>query len=112
MKRAILVPSIALLVSLLALGPGQAQQIDRPKRGLILAKQICAQCHSVEKGSPRSPKPPAPRFESIANIPGMTARAIIVALHTSHPTMPNMMLERDEIDDIVAYILSLKRTNR
>jgi len=112
MKRPTLVLPVALLVSLLAVGPGQAQQTDRTRRGLILAKQICGQCHSVAKGSPMSPKPSAPRFENIANIPGMTATAISVSLHTSHPTMPNVMLERDEVDDIVAYILSLKRANR
>jgi hypothetical protein len=38
----------------------------------------------------------------------MTAIALSAALNTSHPTMPNIMLEAAERADIIAYILSLK----
>lgn len=38
----------------------------------------------------------------------MTDRALRVWLQTSHPTMPNFVLTRDERNDIAAYILSLK----
>jgi len=86
--------------------------MDQPKQGLILAQQICAQCHAVAAGSPSSPNAAAPRFEDIANIPGMTATAISATLHTSHRTMPNVMLDSDQISNIVAYLLSLKRATR
>ena len=32
----------------------------------------------------------APTFDDIANVPGMTSRALIVALRTSHRSMPNL----------------------
>ena len=90
----------------------RAQPMDQPRQGLVLAQQICAQCHAVEPGSLGSPNPAAPRFEDIANIPGMTAAAISATLHTSHRTMPNVMLDGDQTGAIIAYLLSLKRSTR
>lgn len=102
--------SIAIMVSLLASSQAQAQQIHQAKRGLFMAKLVCAQCHSVEKRSRRSPDPAAPRFEDIANSPKMTATAISVALQTTpHRTMPNVRLNRDDLRNLTTYILSLKR---
>jgi len=113
MTRAhLLASSIAFLAPLLASGQIRAQPVDQPKQGLILAQQICAQCHAVEAGSTHSPNATAPRFEDIANIPGMTAAAISATLHTSHRTMPNVMLDSDQTSVIVAYLLSLKRATR
>ena len=37
----------------------------------------------------------------------MTAIALKVALRTSHETMPNLILNETETNDVVAYILSL-----
>jgi mono/diheme cytochrome c family protein len=100
---------IIFMAWLLASGQVQAQQIDQAKRGLSLAKFACARCHSVEKGV-RSPAAAAPRFEDIANSPGMTRRAISAALQrTPHRTMPNVRLNPDDLNDLVTYILSLKR---
>ena len=42
----------------------------------------------------------------------MTGRALAVALQTSHETMPNFVLERHDRDNIVAYIMSLRRESR
>jgi mono/diheme cytochrome c family protein len=111
MERA-MVWSIAFMASLLAGSQAQAQQIDQARRGLSLAKFACAQCHSVQKRSRRSPDAAAPRFEDIANS-GMTAAAISVALQTTpHRRMPNVRLNRDDLNDLVTYILSLKRAER
>ena len=109
MRSAIIHLLIVLMV--LASSQVQAQRVDRAKRGLILARQICSQCHAVEKGA-RSPTVSAPPFEVIANTPGMTATAISAALQTSHRTMPNVMLDSDQLSKIVAYLLSLKQTDR
>ena len=45
----------------------------------------------------------------IATTQGTTALSLNVFLRSSHKTMPNLMMERREADDLVAYILSLKR---
>jgi mono/diheme cytochrome c family protein len=78
--------------------------------GLALARRVCSSCHVVERGQatlfPTGPE--GPTFHAIANTPGMTAIALRVALQTSHRTMPNLMFEAREMNDLSAYILSLK----
>ena len=106
-----LIWSIGVMTAWFASGHAWAQDIGHPERGLALARQACSECHAIEKAQARSPNAAAPRFESIANIPGMTAIALSVALQTSHRTMPNVILNADELSDIIAYILSLKRGN-
>jgi mono/diheme cytochrome c family protein len=88
--------------------PSAAQEVGSAGRGLALARQVCAQCHAVQKQQTESPNADAPGFQDIASIPGMTAMALSAALNTSHQTMPNLVLDPDERADIVAYILGLK----
>jgi mono/diheme cytochrome c family protein len=108
MKRAMWL--IALMVLLLG-GQAQAQQINQAaERGLYVAKNVCAECHAVERSSRRSPDPAAPRFEAIANSPGTTATTISDALQTRpHSKMPNFRMNSGQFNDVVSYILSLKR---
>lgn len=106
-----LIGSISVIVSSLAGSQAWAQDGGNPGAGLLLARQICSECHAIEKAQARSPNTAAPRFETIANIPGMTAMALSAALQTSHQTMPNVMLKANELSDITAYILSLQRAN-
>ena len=96
-------------ISLLPLASGRvdAQEPGQPARGLALAQQVCAACHAIDKRTEASPNPVAPRFEVIANVPGMTPMALTVALRTPHKTMPNLVLDDDEIRNVAAYILSL-----
>ena len=77
-------------------------------QGLALARQVCAQSHAIDKRQARSPNSAAPRFETIANAPGMTSIALNAALQTPHRLMPNLILDRDQRVNVIAYILSLK----
>lgn len=106
-----LIGGMSVIISSLAGSQAWAQEAGNPGRGFVLAQQICSECHAIEKAQDRSPNAAAPRFETIANIPGMTATALAVALRTSHQTMPNIMLNANELSDITAYILSLQRAN-
>ncbi len=76
--------------------------------GRKLAKAQCAQCHGVDQDLD-SANPAAPAFAKIANVPGMTATALTVALRTSHRSMPNLVVAPGDADKIIAYISSLKR---
>ena len=78
-------------------------------RGGVVAFSVCATCHAVARGGGASPNAMAPRFADVANWPGMNDRALRVWLQSSHPTMPNFILNRDDTDAIVEYILSLKK---
>jgi hypothetical protein len=41
----------------------------------------------------------------------MTAMALSAALQSPHRSMPNVMLDSNQLRSIVAYVLSLRRTN-
>jgi len=79
------------------------------RAGRQLADTQCAQCHGVDRKA-QSTNPAAPAFEDIANVPGMTATALTVVLRTSHQSMPNIIVQGRDPENIIAYILSLKRT--
>jgi mono/diheme cytochrome c family protein len=85
-----------------------AQESGDPAAGLSFARSICAECHAVERGERTSPNPLSPSFEEIAAVPGMTGTALAVVLSNPHREMPDLILERDELSDVVAYILTLK----
>lgn len=90
-------------------GVAAAQTSESVARGFFYSDRVCGECHAVAAGEKSSNDPAAPTFDIIANTPGMTATALNVWLHTSHPTMPHLIVEADRIVDIAAYIGTLKR---
>lgn len=94
--------ALILPVSAYAQEPGDA------KAGYAFARRNCAECHAIERGQTQSPNQDAPSFESASKTRGMTGRALVVWLETSHPTMPNFLISEKDRNDVVAYILSLK----
>lgn len=103
--------SIALaLLALIAAGraPVQAQSGDEAA-GLSLALRNCAICHVVA-GRQTGPVPVGvPTFAQIARMPSTTALSLSAFLQTPHPPMPDLVLTRREIADVVSYILSLRK---
>ena len=83
-----------------------AEQEGDPQAGFEYAHTYCATCHGISEE--KSPLPQAPRFRHVADTTGMTATALQVWMQTSHPTMPNIIVEPKDMRDIIAYILSLK----
>ena len=110
MKMAI-VSGTTLVTTIAALSGSAGAQTDSAsiQAGRQLADTQCAQCHGVDRKA-QSTNPSAPAFEDIANVPGMTATALTVALRTSHQSMPNIIVQGRDAENIIAYILSLKRT--
>jgi mono/diheme cytochrome c family protein len=98
---------LALTFVLLFAAPVAAQEAGEPQAGAAYAKQYCANCHAIADEH-TSPEHTAPRFKDVANTSGMTATALTIWLQTSHPTMPNIILEPNDMSNVVAYILSLK----
>jgi mono/diheme cytochrome c family protein len=107
MMKFVVAAAIAAMPALL-LDAG-AQEIGNAQRGRAYAAQLCAECHLTAPGPGPSPAKTAPPFTAVAKTKGMTAMALSVWLQTSHPTMPNIMLKSETADDIIAYILSLRR---
>ena len=107
MKYLMAATLVGTAVAFLA-GPGFSQELGDVKRGQTLAETVCAECHAVERGAPRSPNGYAPTFVTLATTPGMTPMALRVALRTSHTKMPNLVLKNQEVDDVIAYLATLK----
>ena len=89
----------------------QAQELGDARRGLAYVGRSCSECHAVLPSQSASPVVRAPTFESVANTPGMTATALVVWFRTPHPTMPNLIIQGQDKDDVIAYILGLREKN-
>jgi mono/diheme cytochrome c family protein len=96
--------AFAAATSFAATGASAASAV----RGKTLVQRECVSCHAVEPGQ-LSPNPKAPTFAAVANEPSATPYSLHVFLQTTHATMPNFVIQSDDIDDIVAYIVSLKQ---
>jgi mono/diheme cytochrome c family protein len=106
MKHLLLATLGAAFVLTSATAVVAAEQEGDPQAGFEYAHPYCATCHGISEE--KSPLPQAPRFRHVADTTGMTATALQVWMQTSHPTMPNIIVEPKDMRDIIAYILSLK----
>lgn len=105
--------AFSLLLSCLGSSFAAAQPVATDQQGSVAAGRAlveawCSECHAVGSGMPVGSRQ-GPDFVDVANRASTTALALNVFLRSSHETMPNVIVARGEADDIVAYILSLKR---
>ena len=86
-------------------GAAAAQDV---MRGEELAKRWCSTCHVIDAGKPRETAvDPAPPFPMIAL---RDPEIIKSRINRPHVQMPQFDLGRREIDDLVAYIRTLRPT--
>jgi mono/diheme cytochrome c family protein len=76
--------------------------------GRGLAMRWCSSCHQVTADQQRS-KAGAPPFTTIAQSPGFNGDRLARLMLSPHPNMAKLALSRTAVDDIAAYILSLKK---
>ena len=76
--------------------------------GHHLAKTLCSDCHQVDGNDPLLPTG-APPFADVAKLTSTTALSLRVFLKSNHENMPNYQLTPNQMDILVAFILSLKR---
>jgi mono/diheme cytochrome c family protein len=90
-------------------GRAHAQDVPGdPAMGRRTAETMCSDCHAVDpKAVSRGSN--APAFAAIAHEPSATVLSLNAFLRSNHRSMPNFILARADADNIVAYILSLKR---
>lgn len=103
MRRA----ALALALFLPNLAAAQVPTGD-PVAGAAIAERWCTSCHAVGPGPGRATDG-APTLQSIADRPSTTVTSLTVFLRTPHDRMPDLSLTRDETQDLIAYILSLRR---
>ena len=85
-----------------------SEALADPISGSEFAQRICAECHAVLPEERTSPDATAPSFMAIADNPFWTRTALIVWFQTPHPTMPNMLLDTEDLENVIAYIFSLR----
>ena len=75
-------------------------------KGAQLARQWCVHCHVVTTApAPGTVQQGPPAFTAI----GMTGDQIRTFLTRPHGAMPDLALTRSEIDDVIAYVETLRR---
>jgi mono/diheme cytochrome c family protein len=107
--------SLAIIIALAALffvrmhnAGGETLATDSASTGHRLAEAWCKQCHAIDSATAGAPAT-APDFAAVANQPSTTSLALKTFLQTSHKSMPNLEITPSEADDLVNYILSLRR---
>lgn len=77
--------------------------------GHRIAETWCSTCHIIGPEQQRGTSTGAPTFTEIAQMKSTTPMGLKVFLQTPHGRMPDLHLSRAEMNDLVAYIVSLRR---
>jgi mono/diheme cytochrome c family protein len=102
--------ALQAVVLLYALEP-QAHGQNRADvaRGREIAERACAGCHAIDGGQGSIIQgTQAPSFRSLSSHPLWTAESLQTFILTPKHPMPAMPLQLAEINDLVAYIQSLR----
>ena len=78
-------------------------------RGRAFAQAHCSGCHAVTRGRV-SPNPESPPFETVVDTPGLTGTTLAAWLRDSHnfPEIMNFSIDPGQVDDLAAYMLTLR----
>ncbi|MGF1621572.1 MAG: c-type cytochrome [Rhodomicrobiaceae bacterium] len=97
-----------IVAAFLAATAGNAQAADTAQ-GRDLAQKLCVNCHIIEHGGEQDQVTVGvPTFMAIANEGEQTKSKLRSFMRHPHPPMPSVELSEHQLDNIVAYILSLK----
>jgi mono/diheme cytochrome c family protein len=107
-KEAVMMRFITILGLTAVLSAAAYAQDGDVRAGRAYAEAVCARCHDIEDGL-LSPNPKSPPFGTIAHTPGITGAALNTILRTPHRDMPDLILPKQDLENVIAYILSLKR---
>ncbi len=78
--------------------------------GREIAEAECAECHIVGRDAlGGNLLLGAPTFLEVADDPAVTELSLRVFLQSPHFLMPNFVFSESETDDVISYILSLRR---
>jgi len=104
MKSGTVLMTAAFLIAIM----GNAQAAD-VAQGRDLAQKLCVNCHIIEHGGQQDQVTVGiPSFMAIANKTEQTNSKLRSFIRNPHPPMPSVELGEHELNNIVAYILSLK----
>jgi mono/diheme cytochrome c family protein len=107
---------LALSVAFASVAQAQTPVVDQIAAGRQFASRVCGACHVVTQQGGETPvlAPPAPSFAALVQRPSLseaTLREFLGSNHRGvgpHGAMPNPRLADYQIDEIVAFMMSLK----
>jgi len=98
-----------LAAVLLTIAPVAIAHAADQASGKALAQKLCVNCHIVAPdGAQGSVEPGIPSFMAIANKPDQDATKLRAFILNPHPPMPAVQLTTHELDNLVAYVLTLR----
>jgi mono/diheme cytochrome c family protein len=107
--RWIILPYLVAAAILAAQFPALAQPVDGDAAsGREIATKRCSSCHRVLPMT-LADKADPPSFQSLADLPSTTGISLNAFLHSNHKNMPDFIISSAESNDLIAYILSLKK---
>lgn len=97
-----------LLGTLIGIVPMAAGAQNVP-HGQSLAEHWCAKCHVVSAAATSGQSNGLPTFPGLAARTDITPDKLKAAMTAQHGRMPDFQLGARDQDDLVAYIMSLKK---
>lgn len=111
---------VFILASLSMFGAGACLGADSAGRvtnapdvahGRRIAQKLCSNCHLVTSEQAHA-NVDIPSFREIANMQGQTEGSIMAKIIIPHHAMPVIPITKSELEDISAYIMSLRDTQQ
>jgi len=101
--------SVKPVLLILTLAPSSAWGGSEVERGRLLVEANCSSCHAIGLND-ASRHPDAPPFRTLSErYPmGSLAETLAKGVPIEHPDMPNFLVTASQIDEIVAYIVSIQ----
>lgn len=100
-----LVGALAITGAVASMAWAQSRGVS--EHGKVIARTWCANCHLVSSNQTRA-NADVPSFSSIAQRLPADAEVLAAFIANPHPPMPNLSLSRQDIQDLLAYIATLK----
>jgi mono/diheme cytochrome c family protein len=110
MEKALMQPRlVGMLFGMTAFLMTSAVQAQDIPGGMQIAKTWCSGCHQIDRQERKDGNDAVPSFPSVAQMNSTTAMSLSAFLSTPHGRMPDYALSRIEIENVSAYILSLRK---
>lgn len=108
------ITALFAFVLILALGSaarteGPVTSKPDPERGQEVAERVCTNCHLVSDRQTNAVAD-VPSFAAIARQPDQSEGAIMARIILPKHPMPVIPITKSELEDVAAYIMSLRST--
>jgi len=105
-QRAVLFGRFFVVAALAAGAPTHAHAAGDAQTGAVTASRWCSACHLIGPGETGATTQGPPSFQTVARL--RTDDQLKGFLANPHPPMPPLELSRADIDNLIAYIATMR----